>query len=216
MISFRPSQIRPEFKSRFFARIEASGGPQACHPWRGKPSQMGYGKFHVQLHGSKTSFQVYSHRLAWLFRHGEFPKQGRKIAHLCGNRLCCNPAHLAYKAGEKIPVDTLQPFLDSLRCEHLSADVRITMETRPKESRRGCLIWKDSPRRKKSMHGKLRFLPLHSEIEITLPVARIAWLIAHDSLPGKHQHLVHTCQDARCVNPTHLQIRDTVSASDCF
>jgi hypothetical protein len=68
------------------AEREASG----CWTWklsRGGGNQR-YG--HLKWQGRV----VYAHRLAWILTHAKEPAKGNHIAHMCGNTLCINPAHL--------------------------------------------------------------------------------------------------------------------------
>lgn len=95
----RPSHLRAidrasiyatSFESReadFWARVDRSGGDDACWPFRGSRSERGYGRFWVsnQPHGA--------HRLAWRYRHGRDPGESF-VCHRCDNPPCCNPDHL--------------------------------------------------------------------------------------------------------------------------
>lgn len=81
---------------RFWSRVDASGGSDACWPWTGVTVESGYG--HVRWDGA----QLRTHRLAWVLTHGAIP-DGLLVLHTCearypvgdtGHRRCCNPAHL--------------------------------------------------------------------------------------------------------------------------
>lgn len=61
----------------------------SCWDWSGAKSEWGYGR--IVFMGQRG---VRSHRLAYEYAHGSIPK-GALIRHLCHNRVCCNPAHLA-------------------------------------------------------------------------------------------------------------------------
>lgn len=83
-----------ELLNLFLKRAEIKG-PDDCWPWLGPiDSNLGYGR---------TSFLGYSttaHRTTWILANGEEPPKfigNRKILvrHLCGNRNCVNPKHLA-------------------------------------------------------------------------------------------------------------------------
>lgn len=73
---------------RFWARVDRSGGPDACWPWTGK-STMRYG------YGLLTWKQrlVNAARLAYELVVGPIPA-GLDLLHSCDNPPCCNPKHL--------------------------------------------------------------------------------------------------------------------------
>jgi hypothetical protein len=74
---------------RFWKKVNRSGGPAACWPWRAHTTQDGHGR--IKIDGR----MVAAHRLAyWLAGNGDFPT-GLVVRHLCNNPGCCNPAHLA-------------------------------------------------------------------------------------------------------------------------
>lgn len=72
---------------RFWSYVDRSGGPDACWPWMGARYANGYGQFRV---GTR---RVSAHRFAYEDGRGPIP-DGLEPDHLCGNRACCNPAHL--------------------------------------------------------------------------------------------------------------------------
>lgn len=73
--------------ARFWAKVDRSGGPDACWPWTGPRNGDGYGQTTV---GGRT---VGAHRVAYARANGEIP-DGLSVLHDCDNRPCCNPAHL--------------------------------------------------------------------------------------------------------------------------
>jgi hypothetical protein len=76
---------------RFWKRIRKLG-PDDCWEWTGPTPGPGYGKISVTPEGG-VSEQWYTHRYAWLLKHGP-PALGLFVLHKCDNKLCCNPAHL--------------------------------------------------------------------------------------------------------------------------
>jgi hypothetical protein len=74
-------------QERLEARIDRSGGPDACHPWNPPYQSKGYGA--IQWQGKKWLV----HRLVWTLANGEIPKD-IEIRHSCDNPPCCNLRHL--------------------------------------------------------------------------------------------------------------------------
>lgn len=74
-------------EERFWAKVDKSGGPDACWPWTGCRNRQGYGA--TTLGGKRTG----AHRVALALVTGPIP-EGRFACHKCDNPPCCNPAHL--------------------------------------------------------------------------------------------------------------------------
>ena len=70
---------------RILARVTET--PERCWEWTGTRQRDGYGVLNVGGRLRKV------HRLAFEAFVGPIG-EGLEIGHLCGNRLCCNPAHL--------------------------------------------------------------------------------------------------------------------------
>ena len=68
--------------ARFWSKVDVGDG-SACWPWQG-PLRKGYGRFQ----------EMKAHRLAYVLIKGPIP-DGLVVRHLCHNKLCCNPQHLA-------------------------------------------------------------------------------------------------------------------------
>lgn len=88
-------------EGRFWAKVDRSGGPDACWPWIGHVKNNGYGVF-----WRAERDRPYAHRLAFTISHGAIAA-GLDVDHQCHNRdggcyggnacphrRCCNPAHL--------------------------------------------------------------------------------------------------------------------------
>ena len=71
---------------RFEALVDRSGGPDACHPWRGQIHKDGYGIIKYR------NTQRLAHRAAFFLAHGRWPDPC--CCHHCDNRPCCNATHL--------------------------------------------------------------------------------------------------------------------------
>jgi hypothetical protein len=79
--------------SRFWTRVDASGGPDACWPFVGRHNQCGYGVVRI---GSVRTVQrgELAHRVAYVLTQGEFPPDRPFGLHTCDNPPCCNPSHI--------------------------------------------------------------------------------------------------------------------------
>lgn len=71
----------------FDAKIDRSGGPDACWPWTAVTDEGGYGRFRIP----STRSTVLSHREAYRRAYGNAPPV---VRHACDNPPCCNPRHL--------------------------------------------------------------------------------------------------------------------------
>jgi hypothetical protein len=72
------------------AYLDKSGG---CWIWTGFVEKDGYGRIYEDLYPSDIS-KVMVHRVMYHFKIGDLIK-GMVITQTCGNKLCCNPKHLA-------------------------------------------------------------------------------------------------------------------------
>ncbi len=83
-------QYTPKQVAYFEARVDRSGGIDACHKWTLAPNPHGYGR------ASVGGVRMYAHRLAWEIANGPIPP-GLEVCHNCpdgDNPTCCNVAHL--------------------------------------------------------------------------------------------------------------------------
>lgn len=78
--------VRAHTAESIMARIDTTGGSEACWVWNGKVTKDGYGQAKFQGHS------VYAHRLVYELVIG--PIETETLDHLCRNRLCANPRHL--------------------------------------------------------------------------------------------------------------------------
>jgi hypothetical protein len=76
---------------RFWARVDRSGGDDACWPWTGKPENSGYAAILRTINGKPQRFLV--HRYAWAQFNGMIVPDtgGLVVRHRCDTPLCCNP-----------------------------------------------------------------------------------------------------------------------------
>lgn len=84
--------------TRFWARIDTSAGPDACHPWTGPKYPTGYGSVGHRI--EQITGTQYAHRSAFILAHGRQPRAevlfrgSACVLHSCDNPPCCNPRHL--------------------------------------------------------------------------------------------------------------------------
>ena len=72
---------------RFWARVDRTGGPDACWTWTGGHTHRGYGMFTIARKVRTAS------RVAWELTNGPIPA-GLGVLHSCDNPACVNPSHL--------------------------------------------------------------------------------------------------------------------------
>lgn len=80
---------KPDPIAKFYARIDRSGGKNACHLWIGAvPSNKQYASIHFNGKPQRV------HRIAWSLANGYMPESTDCVLHRCNTPLCCNPDHL--------------------------------------------------------------------------------------------------------------------------
>jgi hypothetical protein len=79
--------LRGTLLEKYEARIDRSGGINACHPWIGYRNDFGYGIFVVD--GRQTR----AHRWGYMNLVDPLLKDELYILHLCDNPPCQNPKH---------------------------------------------------------------------------------------------------------------------------
>jgi hypothetical protein len=76
-------QYTPKEVTRFWSKVDRSGGPEACWPWLAGIFTNGYGQ--VRWQGKIRR----AHRVAYELMYGPI-SDGMNVCHTCDNKLCCN------------------------------------------------------------------------------------------------------------------------------
>lgn len=81
---------------RFWAKVDQSGGPDACWPWTASTQgTSNYGAVMIRREGINPKY--FAHRIALSIALGRAIEPEEEACHNCpdgDNVLCCNPAHL--------------------------------------------------------------------------------------------------------------------------
>lgn len=77
---------------RFQAKVDASGGPDTCHIWKGGYGQYGHPTFYVSKARNASA-----RRWLWEHLHGPLEKK-QWVTPACENLSCVNPKHLKLRA----------------------------------------------------------------------------------------------------------------------
>lgn len=84
--------LTPQAVTRFWSKVDQSGGPDACWPWTGFRAYNGYGRFLVCVARRKMA-RTPAHRVSYRLSIGPIA-DGLRVCHHCDNPPCCNPSHL--------------------------------------------------------------------------------------------------------------------------
>ena len=166
----RPPRLSAADAERFWAKV-ARGTDAECWSWAAGRTASGYGQFTVGEYGYRA------HRVAFELAVRRL-ERGEALSHLCGDRACCNPAHIEVSYdGKGVPAPE--------RFANYATELAD-----------GCWEWTggvgpDGPTLK--VDGQQR------------RALRWAWQHDRGEIPTRHV-VQRTCENPLCVNPEHAAL----------
>ena len=112
--------MRGTLAERFEAKVDRSGGEDACHYWTAAHLPRGYGLIGA---GGKYGKQLLAHRVAWELAHGMSVPEGLFVLHSCDEPRCVNERHLS--------VGTHQQNLDQMKARNRHPGPRMKGKEHP-------------------------------------------------------------------------------------
>jgi hypothetical protein len=85
MVDCMAGRKKIDIEARLYEKIDKRG-PSECWPWKGY-THKGYAMFSI------GNVKHHALRVAWELANGGLIPAGMEMDHVCGDRLCCNPAH---------------------------------------------------------------------------------------------------------------------------
>lgn len=85
---------RASIRQRFEAKVDRSGGPDACHLWTASVNEHGYGSMRYGGENYAPGKLHRAHRMALELSLGEPIPAELMVLHKCDNPPCVNPLHL--------------------------------------------------------------------------------------------------------------------------
>ena len=178
------------FRKRYSALIKEDAG---CWLWTGSINADGYGRVNVTYADGKRTTKLI-HILAWEWEHPDTPRDGVVISHLCANRNCCNPNHLAATPKNR-------------RAKELNTGMNSRMfwyrygKLIEKDAATGCWFWKGH--KNASGYGKINVKRDDGVITSTY-IHILSFEVANPDISREGMDVSHICHHNNCCNPQHL------------
>lgn len=156
---------------RFWSKVEKSDG---CWNWTASLGSHGAGQFSVNKR------PVVVPRYVWEQTSGPIP-DGGSIRQSCGNRRCCNPAHLVLH-------EHCGPINKRPLAERFFEKIKKSA---------GCWEWRGG--------SSMGYGHMSDGAGGQIRAHRVSWLIHNGEIPN-NLFVCHKCNNKNCVNPDHLYL----------
>jgi hypothetical protein len=114
-------------KKKLLSKLDMSGGPDACWPFKSAVKRSAYGQISVGINNGKSIPET-SHRLSYKLFNGPIA-DGLFVCHSCDYRPCGNPKHLWLGTNKDNMVDAVKKGKLTDKCP---------MELHPRGESHGC------------------------------------------------------------------------------
>src|SRR5947208_2361154 len=95
-------RLKQSVEGRFWAKVDKSGGEDACWLWTAAKIRGGFGSFCAPE-------ESLAHRYSWFLHHGPIEK-GLFLLQPCENHSCVNPRHMELSTKNRKKTDPAERF----------------------------------------------------------------------------------------------------------